>query len=101
LIDVPTGAPQAPNGALFGAPVFWPSGLVDAARAAGAEMLLLTSHCEPDGRRPVIAERIAACDVDVIASRFGSRIDAAPGAWHVWHFLPDFATSDSEAQALL
>ena len=60
LIDVPAGTPSAPNGTLFGAPVFWPSGLVDAARAAGADVLLLTSHCDADGRRRVVAERLAA-----------------------------------------
>jgi len=101
LIDVPTSTPSAPNGALFGAPVFWPSGLVDTARAAGAEVLLLTSHCEADGRREVVAERITTGDVAVVVSTFGARIDAAPGAWHVWHFLPDFAASDVEAKALL
>jgi hypothetical protein len=101
LIDVPTGAAAAANATLFGAPVFWPSGLVDAARAAGVDVLLLTAHCGADGRRRVAAERIAAADVGDIASRFGARIDAAPGAWHVWHFLPDFAASDVEAQALL
>ena len=100
LIDVPTRSPSAANGLLFGAPVFWPSGLVDTARAAGADLLLLTSQCEPNGRRSVIAERIAAGDVDVVTSAFGARIDAAPGAWHVWHVLPDFAASSVEAQAL-
>jgi hypothetical protein len=101
LIDVPMSTPPAPNGTLFGAPVFWPSGLVDAAHAAGADMLLLTAHCEADGRRRVVAERIAATNVGDIASRFGARIDAAPGAWHVWHFLPDFVAADAELQALL
>jgi hypothetical protein len=101
LIDVPTAKPAAANGTLFGAPVFWPSGLVDAARAAGVDMLLLTAHCEADGRRRVAVERIAVADVGDIASRFGERIDAAPGAWHVWHFLPDFTAADVELQALL
>ena len=101
LIDVPTSAPSAPNGMLFGARVFWPSGLVDTARAAGADVLLLTSHCDACGRRPVVAERIVAAEVGVIVSTFGARIDVAPGAWHVWHFLPDFVASDVEAQALL
>ena len=101
LIDVPTSTPPAPNGTLFGTSVFWPSGLIDAAHAAGADMLLLTSHCEADGRRRVAAERIAAGDVGFIASRFGARIDAAPGAWHVWHFLPDFVASDTELKALV
>ncbi len=53
------------------------------------------------GAGRVAAERVAVADVNGIASRFGARIDAAPGAWHVWHFLPDFAASDVEAQALL
>lgn len=100
LIDVPTGAPAAPNGTLFGTPVFWPPGLVDAARGAGVDTLLLTAHCEADGRRRVKAERIAAADLGDIASRFSARIDAAPGAWHFWHFLPDFAASDTELRAL-
>jgi hypothetical protein len=101
LIDVPTPAPSPANATLFGAPIFWPSGLVDAAQAAGAEMLLLTAHCGADGRRRVAAERSAAASVADIARKFGERIDAAPGAWHVWHFLPDFAAADVEAQALV
>jgi hypothetical protein len=101
LIDVPTGAAESPNGTLFGTPVFWPPGLVDAARAAGVDMLLLTAHCGADGHRRVAAERSASLDVADIAARFGARIDAAPGAWHVWHFLPDFAPQDVELQALL
>ena len=101
LIDVSAGAAASPNGTLFGTPVFWPAGLVDAARAAGVDMLLLTAHCGADGRRRVAAERSASLDVADIAARFGARIDAAPGAWHVWHFLPDFATPDVELQALL
>lgn len=102
LIDVPTGVAGIANATLFGAPVFWPSGLVDAARAAGADVLLLTARCDMNGRRRVVTERIAAAEVAGIASRFGARIDAAPGAWHVWHCLPDFAaTADVEAQALL
>lgn len=102
LIDVPTGAAGAANASLFGAPVFWPSGLVDAARAADADVLLLTARCDADGHRHVAAERIAAAEVGDIAARFGARIDATPGAWHFWHFLPDFAaTSDIEAQVLL
>jgi hypothetical protein len=100
LIDVPTSTPSASNAMLFGAPVFWPSGLVDAAHAAGADLLLLTAHCEADGRRRVAAERIGTGDVGLVASRFGARIDAVPGAWHVWHFLPDFAASDVELKAL-
>jgi hypothetical protein len=74
---------------------------VDAARAAGVDMLLLTAHCAADGHRRVAAERSASLDVADIAARFGARIDGAPGAWHVWHFLPDFATPDVELQALL
>jgi lauroyl/myristoyl acyltransferase len=102
LIDVPSGTAGVANATLFGAPVFWPSGLVEAARAANADVLLLTARCDTDGRRHVAAERIAAADVGDIAARFGARIDAAPGAWHVWHFLPDFAAAaDVEAQALL
>jgi hypothetical protein len=101
LIDVPTSTPSPPNGTLFGAPVFWPSGLIDAARAAGADLLLLTAHCEADGHRRVAAERVASGDVGLIASKFGARIDAAPGAWHVWHFLPDFVASDAELKALV
>jgi len=101
LIDVPTAAANPANASLFGTPIFWPSGLVDAARAAGAEMLLLTAHCGPDGRRHVVAERTAAASVADIASKFGARIEAIPGAWHVWHFLPDFAASDVEARALV
>ena len=101
LIDVPAGAAASPNGTLFGTPVFWPPGLVDAARAAGVDMLLLTAHCGVDGHRRVAAERGASLDVADIAARFGARIDAAPGAWHVWHFLPGFATADVELQALL
>jgi hypothetical protein len=101
LIDVPTPAANPANATLFGAPIFWPSGLVDAARAAGVEMLLLTAHCGADGRRHVGAERTASALVADIASKFGARIDAAPGAWHVWHFLPDFAASDVEARALV
>jgi len=100
LIDVPTLAANAANATLFGAPIFWPSGLVDAAQEAGVEMLLLTAHCRPDGLRHVTAERTAARAVADVAAKFGARIDAAPGAWHVWHFLPDFAASDVEAQAL-
>jgi hypothetical protein len=101
LIDVPTPAANPPNATLFGTPVFWPSGLVDAAHAAGVEMLLVTAYCAPDGRRHVSAERTAAGEVADIARKFGERIDAVPGAWHVWHFLPDFAASDVEARALL
>lgn len=101
LIDVPTPAANPANATLFGAPIFWPSGLVDAARTAGVEMLLLTAHCGADGRRHVGAERTVAALVADIASKFGARIDAAPGAWHVWHFLPDFAASDVEARALV
>jgi hypothetical protein len=101
LIDVPTPMANPANATLFGAPIFWPSGLVDAARAAGVDMLLLTAHCGPDGRRHVAAERAAAAPVADIASKFSVRIDAIPGAWHVWHFLPDFAAADVEAQALV
>jgi len=101
LIDVPAPVASPANATLFGAPIFWPSGLVDAARAADVEMLLLTACCGADGRRHVVAERIAAASVADIAAAFGARIDAAPGAWHVWHFLPDFAASDIEAQALV
>src|SRR4030095_3865345 len=60
LIDVPGVPVAAPNGTLFGAPVFWPPGLVDAARAAGTDVLLLTAHCAEDGRRHVFAKRLAA-----------------------------------------
>ena len=100
LIDVPTPVASVANAALFGVPIFWPSGLVDAAHAADAEMLLLTAHCGADGHRHVAAERTATASVADIAARFGARIDAVPGAWHVWHFLPDFAASDVEARAL-
>jgi hypothetical protein len=99
LIDVPAGPVAAPNGMLFGAPVFWPPGLVDAARAAGADVLLLTARCAADGRRRVVAERLAASDVAAIVSTFGARIDAAPGAWHVWHFLPAFCVPAGEMRA--
>ncbi len=65
-----------------------------------------TCFCSPRTATPtagdeVVAERITTGDVAVIVSTFGARIDAAPGAWHVWHFLPDFAASDVEAKALL
>ena len=100
LIDVPTPPSNPANATLFGAPIFWPSGLVDVARAASAEVLLLTAHCAADGRRHVASERRTAASVADIAHEFGARIDAAPGAWHFWHFLPDFAVSDIEAQAL-
>ncbi|HET7098398.1 MAG TPA: hypothetical protein VFJ68_13495 [Casimicrobiaceae bacterium] len=101
LIDVPTLAASDANASLFGSPIFWPSGLVDAARSAGVETLLLTAHCATDGRRHIAAERTATLAVADIASRFGARIDALPGAWHVWHFLSDFAVSDAEARALV
>ncbi len=102
LIDVPTGTPSAPNGMLFGAAVSWPSGLVDAARAAGADVLLLTSHCEVDGRRHVLREARRGCRRRTTSRRGLVRASTpAPGAWHVWHFLPDFTASDVEAQALL
>ena len=101
LIDVPGGPVAAPNGTLFGAPVFWPPGLVDAARAAGADVLLLTAHCDADGRRRVLAKRLAAAsDVAAIVSTFGARIDAAPGAWHFWHFLPAYSAPTVQLQAL-
>ena len=101
LIDVPTPVASPANATLFGAPIFWPSGLVDAARAAGVEMLLLTAYCGADGRRHVAAECTATASVADIAANFDARIDALPGAWHVWHVLPDFAASDVEAQALV
>jgi len=101
LIDVPTAVPSPANAALFGVPIFWPSGLVDAAHAAAVEMLLLTAHCEAEGRRHVVAERTANASVADVAANFDARIDQEPGAWHVWHFLPDFAASDVEAQALV
>jgi len=93
LIDVPVpaGAAKAGNAQLFGQSVFWPPGLVDCARAADADVMLLTARCLPDGRRHVDARRLAAPDVAGIAAVFGAAIDAAPGAWHVWHFLPAFA----------
>jgi hypothetical protein len=91
LIDVPAGPVDTPNGALFGTPVFWPPGLVDVARKAGVDTMLVTAHCAADGRRHVIAERLPTVDVAAIMASFGARIDAVPGAWHVWHFMPAFA----------
>ena len=93
LIDVPVpaGAATTANAQLFGQPVFWPPGLVECARAADADVMLLTARCLPDGRRHVEARRLAAPDVGGIAAVFGAAIEAAPGAWHVWHFLPAFA----------
>lgn len=91
LIDVPAESAAASNGTLFDAPVFWPTGLLDAARAAGADVLLLTARCSVDGRRHVVAERFASVDVAAITTAFGARIAAAPGAWHFWQFLPAFA----------
>jgi hypothetical protein len=93
LIDVPVapGSAMVANALLFGQPVFWPPGLVDCARAADADVMLLTARCLSDGRRHVDARRLAAPDVGDIAAVFGAAIEAAPGAWHVWHFLPAFA----------
>ncbi|MEO8304396.1 MAG: hypothetical protein ABI724_09765 [Betaproteobacteria bacterium] len=100
LIDVPSGAVDVPNGALFGTPVFWPPGLVDVARAASADVMLLTARCAADGRRCVVAERLPTLDVAAIVASFGARIEAAPGAWHVWHFMPAYAVSAMELGAL-
>jgi hypothetical protein len=100
LIDVPADSAASANGTFLGAPVYWPPGLVDAAHAAGADVLLLTAHCAPDGRRHVLAERLATTDVAAIASTFGVRIDAAPGAWHFWQFLPAYAAAPVELEAV-
>lgn len=92
LIDVPAaGAVPPANAVLFGAPVHWPTGLVDSARAEGADLLLLTACCERNGRRRVEADRVAAVDVQTIAANFERRIRAQPGAWHFWHLRPAFA----------
>jgi len=91
LIDVPVESAVSANGRFLDAPVFWPSSLVDAAQAAGADVLLLTARCGPDGCRHINAERLATTDVAAIASTFGARVEAAPGAWHFWQFLPAFA----------
>jgi len=95
LIDVPVPAGSAPTGnaLLFGQPVFWPPGLVDCAHAADADVMLLTARCLKDGSRHVEARRLAGADVGGVAAVFGGTIDTAPGAWHVWHFLPAFAVS--------
>lgn len=92
LIDVPAAGAVAPaNAVLFGAPVHWPTGLVDCARAEGADLLLLTACCERNGRRRVEADRVAAVDVQTIAAELERRIRAQPGAWHFWHLRPAFA----------
>ena len=66
-----------------------------------ADVLLLTAHCDAEGRRRVLAKRLAAVsDVAAIVSTFGARIDAAPGAWHFWHFLPAYSAPTVQLQAL-
>ena len=57
LIDVPVapGTTTAANALLFGQPVYWPPGLVDCARAADADVMLLCARCLKDGRRHVDA----------------------------------------------
>ena len=99
LIDVPVapGSATAANALLFGQPVFWPPGLVDCARAADADVMLLCARCLKDGRRHVDATRLAAADVGGIATTFGGAIEAAPGAWHFWHLLPAFAVRGGTA----
>jgi len=100
LVDVPAASPADANATLFGAPVFWPPGLLDAARAAGAAVLLLTARCGADGRRHVVAQRPPVLDVAAIASTFGALIDEAPGAWHFWPYLRAFAARAAELEAL-
>jgi hypothetical protein len=101
LIDVPTSTPSAPNGALFDAPVFWPSGLVDTARAAGAGVLLLTSHCDVDGRRELspngsrLARSPSSCQPSARASTRHRERGMSGTSCRT------FAASDVEAKALL
>ena len=99
LIDVPVapGTTTAANALLFGQPVYWPPGLVDCARAADADLMLLCARCLKDGRRHVDAVRLADADVGGIATTFGGAIEAAPGAWHFWHLLPAFAVHGGNA----
>jgi hypothetical protein len=101
LIDVPVppGSATAANARLFGRPVFWPPGLLDCAREGDADVMLLTARCLQDGSRRVDARRLAAADIGAVAAAFGGAIDATPGAWHVWHFLPAFTVPGADVPA--
>ena len=91
LIDVPVAdAPRIANCALFGRPARLPTGLLDAAVAAGAATLVLSGRLQADGSRLVEARADDTLAIATVAHELELRVRRAPAAWHFWHLWTAF-----------
>jgi len=95
LVDVPVPDAQhaTANATLLGRDVLLPTGLLDAAQASQAHVLVLTAHATPRGERIVQADalgRAGETTIDALAALLERRLREAPAAWHFWHLWPLF-----------
>jgi lauroyl/myristoyl acyltransferase len=95
LVDVPV--PQAQrtpaNATLLGRQVLLPTGLLDLARAAQAQVLVVTAHATAGGTRVVAADALGRggeTSIAALAALLERRLVAEPAAWHFWHLWPLF-----------
>ena len=95
LVDVPVpDAQRTPaNAALLGRPVLLPTGLLELAQAAQAQVLVVTAHATEGGVRIVEADalgRAGETTIAALAALLERRLVVAPAAWHFWHLWPRF-----------
>lgn len=95
LVDVPVpdAGRAAANATLLGRDVLLPTGLLDAAQASQAQVLVLTAHATPAGERVVQADalgRAGETTMGALAALLERRLHEAPAAWHFWRLWPLF-----------
>lgn len=91
LVDVAVGeSTRRANCTLFGRPVHLPTGLVEAASAAGAATLVLSGRLEQDGSRAVEARLVEPLTIGAAAQELEARVRRQPAAWHFWYLWASF-----------